>query len=141
MSKISKLKCRYVHNDHPFLLIGPVKEEHVSLKPHVVIYHDVVTEQQTSRIKQDAFPSVIHRFVILTTLFIFCITKQNCVLYMIIDAEISDGGCGRLQSRQFGADQRNMLAVRRAEQVHGRSQPVCGRNHAHKRENSRAVAS
>lgn len=54
----SMLKCSYVNNGHPLLIIGPVKEERVSLNPFIAIYHDVVTEKQANQIKQDAFPSL-----------------------------------------------------------------------------------
>ncbi len=45
-------------NNSPYLLIGPVKEERISLKPFIAIYHDVFTERQTEQIKDFALPNV-----------------------------------------------------------------------------------
>jgi prolyl 4-hydroxylase len=54
----NELKCKYVNNDSPYLLIGPVKEERVSMKPFIAIYHDVVTHRQAEHIKHFAIPNV-----------------------------------------------------------------------------------
>ena len=72
MSK-GHLKCQYISNNHPFLIIGPVKEEVLSLKPFIALYHEVITENQAFTIKKFAFPNV--RFVkfekITITFFLF----------------------------------------------------------------------
>jgi hypothetical protein len=54
------LKCNYVA-DHPYLLIGPVKQEILSLKPWVVIYRDVITEKTAKYLKQIYDPSKLFR--------------------------------------------------------------------------------
>lgn len=51
-----KMKCRYVHNKHPLLLLQPVKEETVFLDPWVVLYHDVVSDKEINDIKFLATP-------------------------------------------------------------------------------------
>ena len=55
----SSLKCYFLSNGHPFLIIGPVKEEIVSFVPFIAIYHDVITESQATQIKDFAIPNVI----------------------------------------------------------------------------------
>jgi len=57
-STSSKLKCKYITNDNPFLLIRPAKEERVSLNPFIAIYHDVITLNQANILKDFAFPQV-----------------------------------------------------------------------------------
>jgi len=39
-------------------MIGPIKEERISLRPFVAIYHDVVTQRQAEQIKMFALPNV-----------------------------------------------------------------------------------
>lgn len=51
-----KLKCRYVHNNNPRLLLKPAKEEEVYLNPWIVIYHDVVSDKEIDTIKRIATP-------------------------------------------------------------------------------------
>jgi prolyl 4-hydroxylase len=53
-----KLKCRYVHNNHPLLLLQPVKEEEMHLDPLLVLYHDMLSDQEISDIKMLATPRV-----------------------------------------------------------------------------------
>ena len=53
-----KLKCRYVHNNHPLLVVGPIKEEELHLDPWIVMYHDVVTDSEIKDIKMLATPRV-----------------------------------------------------------------------------------
>lgn len=52
----SKLMCRYTAGKHPFLLIGPVKEEEVYLKPRIVLYHNLISDTEISTIKELATP-------------------------------------------------------------------------------------
>lgn len=55
-----KLKCRYVHNNNPRLLLKPAKEEEVYLNPWIVVYHDVVSDKEIDTIKRIATPLVRH---------------------------------------------------------------------------------
>jgi len=52
----SKLTCRYYTGHHPYLAIGPVREEEVYLQPRIVIYHDIVTAKEIATIKSLASP-------------------------------------------------------------------------------------
>ena len=52
----AKLSCRYYHGKHPFLKLGPVKEELMHLKPRIVVYHDVVSDSEIETIKSMATP-------------------------------------------------------------------------------------
>ena len=51
-----KLVCRYSPGHHPYLIIGPVKEEEVYLQPRIVIYHDFVSDKQIKTIHELARP-------------------------------------------------------------------------------------
>lgn len=52
----SKLMCRYYFGKHLYLLIGPVKEEEVYLDPRIVLYHDIVSDNEIATIKELATP-------------------------------------------------------------------------------------
>ena len=48
--------CRYNAGKHPYLNIGPFKEEEVYLNPRIVIYHEFVTDKEIETIKELATP-------------------------------------------------------------------------------------
>ncbi|KAF7990836.1 hypothetical protein HCN44_000641 [Aphidius gifuensis] len=50
------LKCRYVDRGIPFLKIAPFKEEEAYLDPRIVIYHDVIYDDEIDTIKRMAQP-------------------------------------------------------------------------------------
>lgn len=52
------LKCRYVERGIPFLKIAPFKEEEAYLDPRIVIYHDVIYDEEIDTIKRMAQPRV-----------------------------------------------------------------------------------
>lgn len=52
----SRLKCRYLNNNNPFLLIGPFKVEEAHLKPDLYIFHDVMGDAEIETIKKLAQP-------------------------------------------------------------------------------------
>ena len=52
----SKLTCRYYHGYHPFLKIAPVKEEELYLDPRIVMYYDIVTQEEYETVKNIAKP-------------------------------------------------------------------------------------
>ena len=54
----SKLRCRYVHKNNPFLMIAPLKEEEVYLKPNIFIYHEAIYTEEIEAIKKIATPRV-----------------------------------------------------------------------------------
>ena len=54
------LKCNYVAN-HPYLLIGPVKREILSIKPWIVIYHEVISDKNAKYMKKIYEPSKLFR--------------------------------------------------------------------------------
>ncbi|XP_044727086.1 prolyl 4-hydroxylase subunit alpha-2 isoform X2 [Chrysoperla carnea] len=53
---LSKLRCRYRKKRHPFTWIAPFKEEEMSLEPLIVVYHDVLYDDEINTIKQLAQP-------------------------------------------------------------------------------------
>lgn len=55
---LAQLKCRYVKNGSPFLKIAPLKLEEASLKPYIVVYHEVLYDKEIELIKQMAKPRV-----------------------------------------------------------------------------------
>lgn len=52
------LKCRYVDRGIPFLKIAPFKEEEAYLDPRIVIYHNVIHDEEIETIKRMAQPRV-----------------------------------------------------------------------------------
>lgn len=52
----AKLHCRYVTNTSPFLKIAPLKLEEANLKPYIVLYHDVMYDNEIEVLKQMAKP-------------------------------------------------------------------------------------
>lgn len=54
----AKLKCRYVTNNNPVLLIGPFKVEEAYHNPDILIYHDVMADSEIETIKKLATPRV-----------------------------------------------------------------------------------
>lgn len=55
---LAKLKCKYVTNSSPFLKIAPLKVEEASLEPYIVVYHEVMYDNEIEIIKQLAKPRV-----------------------------------------------------------------------------------
>ena len=53
-----KLHCRYITNDHAYLLIGPVKQEQVFDAPAIWLFHDVITDSQIEIMKALALPKL-----------------------------------------------------------------------------------
>ncbi|CAK9300109.1 unnamed protein product [Gordionus sp. m RMFG-2023] len=52
-----KLKCRYVNRyNSPALKVSPAKEETLNYKPWIVIYHDVLNDQEVKIVKELAYP-------------------------------------------------------------------------------------
>lgn len=58
MSLQKELRCRYVDRGIPFLKIAPFKEEEAYLEPRIVIYHDVIYDDEIETIKRMAQPRV-----------------------------------------------------------------------------------
>ena len=58
LSEQKELKCRYVDRGIPFLKIAPLKEEEAYLDPRIVIYHDVIYDEEIETIKRMAQPRV-----------------------------------------------------------------------------------
>lgn len=52
----AQLHCRYVTNTSPFLKIAPLKLEEAFLDPYIVIYHEVMSDNEIELIKQLAKP-------------------------------------------------------------------------------------
>lgn len=52
----SNLKCRYINNNNPFLLIAPFKIEEAFHEPKIVIFHNVMSDSEIETIKQLARP-------------------------------------------------------------------------------------
>lgn len=57
-AELSKLKCKYVTNNSNFLKIAPLKLEEAYLKPYIVIYHDVMYDDEIDLVKKMAKPRV-----------------------------------------------------------------------------------
>ncbi|CRK94746.1 CLUMA_CG008246, isoform A [Clunio marinus] len=53
---LSSLFCSYVDNGVPFLKIGPLKIEQISHDPYIVVYHDVMYDNEIEIVKKMAKP-------------------------------------------------------------------------------------
>lgn len=56
--QLAPLRCRYVSNSNPFLKLAPLKLEEASLTPYIVIYHDVMSDDEILTIQNMAKPRV-----------------------------------------------------------------------------------
>ncbi len=54
----AKLFCRYRHNNHPYLLLQPVKEEQILDDPAIFFFHDILNDNEIQEIKTLAMPRV-----------------------------------------------------------------------------------
>lgn len=54
------LKCNYL-DGHPFLIIGPVKQEILSLNPRVVLFHEIISESGANHLKSFFKPTALKR--------------------------------------------------------------------------------
>lgn len=52
------LRCKYITNDVPFLIIAPMKMEEISLNPLIVKFHNVLYEPEIEYIKSQSRPTV-----------------------------------------------------------------------------------
>ncbi|CAG9863081.1 unnamed protein product [Phyllotreta striolata] len=52
----SKLKCRYLSRNDPFLKLAPFKIEEAHLKPDLYIFHDVMSDAEIETVKRLALP-------------------------------------------------------------------------------------
>ena len=53
-----RLTCRWETNNKPLLMIQPAKLEEVHLKPWIVLYHGLLSDQEIETIKKIALPRV-----------------------------------------------------------------------------------
>ncbi|KAK4030537.1 hypothetical protein OUZ56_023780 [Daphnia magna] len=53
---VARLRCRYVTNNVPYFFIQPVKMEEASLKPWLVLFHDVINNEEIETVKKLAQP-------------------------------------------------------------------------------------
>lgn len=54
----SQLRCRYTNNNNPYLMIAPLKEEEAFLSPRIILYRDVLYNNEIDVIKHMAQPRV-----------------------------------------------------------------------------------
>lgn len=59
MAITSKLYCYYKDNNNPFLKLGPFKAEEAYPDPKLIIFHDVMSDDEIETIKKLAQPRVI----------------------------------------------------------------------------------
>ncbi|XP_043649574.1 prolyl 4-hydroxylase subunit alpha-1 [Drosophila teissieri] len=50
--------CHYEKSTSDFLRIAPLKVETLSLKPHIVLYHDVIYDSEISKVQNISLPSL-----------------------------------------------------------------------------------
>ena len=55
---MSPARCYYFHNSAPFLLLQPIRAEDLHLRPHLVMFHNVMYDSEIEAIKALAAPRV-----------------------------------------------------------------------------------
>jgi len=63
ISQNPKLKCSYTTRNDWYLLIGPLKQEKVNLDPLIVLFHDVIHDDEIRTIQNLAIPDVMQFFM------------------------------------------------------------------------------
>ncbi|CAM4770430.1 unnamed protein product [Rotaria magnacalcarata] len=87
------LFCRYRHNNHPYLILIPVKEEKVLDEPAVFLFHDVVSDSDIEKIKALAVPRVGKYIFDLGDLSRFCCYSGNKIAtWMTYMSDVEWGG-------------------------------------------------
>ena len=64
----SKLYCNYAESKSAFLRLQPVKQEVISFQPKIVIYHDIISDEEIETIKVLAKPKVYSVICVLPNL-------------------------------------------------------------------------
>lgn len=57
-NQMAPLRCRYVSLDNPFLKLAPLKLEEANLSPYIVIYHNVLSDEEIQTIQNMSKPRV-----------------------------------------------------------------------------------
>ena len=52
------LKCLFAHHENPFLKLGPFKYELLNKEPSVGFVHDLISDKQAEKLKDDARPTM-----------------------------------------------------------------------------------
>lgn len=81
---VHTLVCRYRHNNHPRLVLSPVKEEEVYRDATMVLFHDIFSDKEMKVIKALATPRVIYILLFKVGCLLLCrfLKKflQNCTI-------------------------------------------------------------
>ena len=56
----AQLKCRYSHNDNPYLYLARLREEEANHSPRILLCHDVLSDAEISTLKRLAQSRVSH---------------------------------------------------------------------------------
>lgn len=56
--QMAPLRCRYVSQNNPFLKLAPLKMEEAHLAPYIVIFHDVLSDDEIATIQNMSKPRV-----------------------------------------------------------------------------------
>ncbi|XP_046673039.1 prolyl 4-hydroxylase subunit alpha-1-like isoform X2 [Homalodisca vitripennis] len=60
----SRLRCYYVHYGNPRLLIAPFKLEEIHLDPPLIVFHDVISDQEIEKMKSNFHKNWRHCMII-----------------------------------------------------------------------------
>ena len=55
---INDLKCNIVHHSDPYVKLGPFKMEFASRSPHIVVFHEIMTEEDINHFVEFATPQL-----------------------------------------------------------------------------------
>jgi len=52
----NNLKCKFVHHSDPYAMLGPFKMEFASRSPHIVVFHEIMTDEDVEHFVEFATP-------------------------------------------------------------------------------------
>lgn len=56
--QMAPLRCRYVSLNNPFLKLAPLRLEEANLSPYIVIYHNVISDEEIATVQNMSKPRV-----------------------------------------------------------------------------------
>ena len=50
------LRCRFLHHQTPYLKLGPFKEDHISNRPYIVVFRDILSDENMKHLINKSEP-------------------------------------------------------------------------------------
>ena len=114
------MSCRYFFGVHPFMKIAPVKEEEVFLEPRLVLYHDVITDNELEVVRKLATPRVsVQNLMIFFYYSFLYLSYTACIVYLLQfkRATVQNYKTGELETASYRISKTAWLRREEAKQV------------------------